>query len=51
LELLVHDSPDGRDRVDPFDEESERIWADDDGVNILGTPLGSEQFVSVYIQG
>jgi hypothetical protein len=37
--------------VDPLDPESERIWADDDEVNILGTPLGSEQLISVYMHG
>ncbi len=48
-ELLVHDIPDGSDKVDPFNQESERIWADDDGVNIMGTPIGSEQFISAYL--
>jgi hypothetical protein len=26
IELPVHDIPDGGERVDPFDPESERIW-------------------------
>jgi hypothetical protein len=44
-ELTVHDIPDGSDKVDPFDQESERVWTEDDGKNILGTPLGSKQFM------
>ena len=50
LELPAHDIPDGSDRVDPFDPESERIWADEDSDNILGTPLESEHFIFVYLQ-
>ena len=49
-ELHVHDISDRSDGVDPFDPESETIWADDDGINILGPPLGSKQFTSVYLQ-
>ncbi len=50
-ELPVHDIPDGSERVDPFDEESERVWAEENGVNILGTPLGSPAFISSYLRG
>ena len=50
-EQLVHDIPDGSERVDPFDPDTERIWPEEDGVNILGTPLGSNLFVSSYLQG
>ena len=49
--LPVHDIPDGNERVDPFDPDSERFWAEENGVNILGTPLGTPAFVSSYLQG
>jgi hypothetical protein len=50
-ELPVHDIPDGSERVDPFDPDSERVWVDENGVNILGTTLGTPAFVSSYLQG
>ena len=50
-ELPVHDIPDGNERVDPFDHGSERFWPEENGVNILGTPLGTLAFVSFYLQG
>ena len=37
--------------MDPFDPDSERMWVDENGVNILGTPLGTPNFVSSYLQG
>jgi hypothetical protein len=51
FELPVHDIPDGSERADSFHSESERIWPDEDGVNILETPLGSHMFVSSYLHG
>ena len=50
-ELPVHDIQDGSEPIDPFDPESDRIWREDNGVNILGTPLGSSSFVSDYVRG
>ncbi len=50
-ELPVHDIPDGRERVDPSYLDSERVWVDENGANILGTPLGTSAFVSSYLQG
>ncbi len=50
-ELLVHDIPDGSDLVDPFDPESDRIWEKENGVNFLGTPLGSPSFIAGYLEG
>ena len=50
-ELPVYDIPDGSERVDPFDPDNERVWEDESGVNILGTPLGTPAFVSSYLQG
>ncbi len=38
MELPVHDIPDGNELVDPFDSDSERIWMEENGVNITGTP-------------
>ncbi len=50
-ELPVHDIPDGSELTDPFDNESDRYWTEVNGVNILGTPLGSSSFVSEYMRG
>jgi hypothetical protein len=51
-DLPVHDDmSDGSDRVKPFDMDNERIWPNEDGVNIVGTPLGSSLCVSSYLQG
>ena len=50
-ELPVHDILDGSELVDPFDHESDRIWKEENGVNILGTPPGSSSFVSGYLRG
>jgi len=48
-ELPVHNIPDGSKRVDPFDPDNERVWVDENGLNILGTPLGTPAFVSSYL--
>jgi hypothetical protein len=50
-ELPVHDIPYGSDRADPFNLNIERMWMEDDGVNILGNPLRSKQLVSSYLKG
>jgi hypothetical protein len=50
-ELPVHGIPDGSELVDPFDPESDRIWVEEAGVNILGAPLGSNSFVAGYLRG
>jgi hypothetical protein len=50
-ELPVHDIPDGSELVDPFDPESDRIWGEDNGVNIMGARLGSNSFVAGYLMG
>jgi hypothetical protein len=44
-DLPVHDIPDGSEKADPFDPGSERFWAEENGVNIMGTPLGTLAFV------
>ncbi len=48
-ELPVHDIPDESELVDPFDPESDQNCGEDNGVNILGTPLGSNSFVAEYL--
>ena len=45
----VHDIPHGSELVDPFDLDTERIWREENGVNILGTPLVSDYFVASYL--
>ena len=50
-ELPVHDIPAGSERMDPFDPGNERMWLDENRVNMLGTPLGTPAFVSSYLQG
>ncbi len=37
--------------MDPFDPDSERFWAEENGVNMLGAPLGTPAFVSSYLRG
>ena len=49
-ELPVHDIPDGSEMVDLFDPASDRILKKENGVNILGNPLGSTSFVSGYLR-
>jgi hypothetical protein len=49
--LSVHDIPDGSELVDRFDSECERIWREENGVNVLGTPLCSNSFITSYLQG
>ena len=46
----MHDIPDGIELVDPFDHDGDRIWKKDNGVNILGAPMGSSSFVSGYLR-
>ena len=50
-ELPVHDIQDGSEMVDPFDSDNERIWREENGVNILGTPLGFVSFIASFPQG
>ena len=49
--LPLHNIPDGISLSDPIDPDSMRLWSDDDGINILGTPLGSFDFVESYLFG
>jgi hypothetical protein len=49
--LPIHDIPDGSLLTDPSDVLNTRLWNDDDGVNVLGTPLGSPDFIETYLLG
>jgi len=50
-ELPVHAILYGSELVDPFDPGNDGIWLKENGVNIMGTPLGSNSFVTSYLQG
>ena len=55
--LSLYDIPDGR--LPKLDESEDShhdsyhgpYWPENDGINILGTPLGSPEFVKEYLQG
>jgi hypothetical protein len=51
LPLQIHCIPDGNTLTDDSDPDSYRQWLDDDGINILGTPLGSPAFIDSYLFG
>ena len=51
--LSLHDIPDGRIpiEIDPYDPDPclDPVWSVNDGINTLGTPLGSPEFVKQYL--
>ena len=47
----MHDIPNGSELVNPFDPDIERIWLEENGVNIMGTPMDSSSFVTSYLKG
>ena len=49
--LPIHDIPDGSFLTDPSDPRSARLWREDDGINVLGTPLGSPDFIESHLFG
>jgi hypothetical protein len=49
--LPIHDIPDGSFLSDPSDPISARQWQEADEINILGTPLGSPDFIESYLFG
>ena len=49
--LPIHDMPDGSFLPDPSDRGSRRQWPEADGINALGTPLGSPDFIDSYLFG
>ena len=36
--------------MEPFNPDNERIWPDENGVNLLGTPLGIYALGTSYLQ-
>ena len=49
--LPIHDIPDGSYMENDLDPDSIRIWPTNDGINVLGTPLGSPEFIESYLFG
>ncbi len=49
--LQIHCIPDGSSLTDDSDPDSYRQWHVDDGINILGTLLGSPDFIESYLLG
>ncbi len=49
--LPIHNIPDGISPIDPSDQESTRLWPEADGINVLGTPLGTPNFIESYLFG
>jgi hypothetical protein len=49
--LLIHDIHDGSFLTDPSNVIGTRQWIDEDGINILGTPMGSPDFIESYLFG
>ncbi len=51
--LFLHDTPDGCTsiEIDPYDPDKclNLVCPSNDGINILGTPLGSSEFVKQYL--
>ena len=37
--------------MDPLDPDSKRFWLDDDGINVMGTPLETPEFIDSYLFG
>ena len=51
LSLQVHLIPDGITLMDESDPDSYRQWPDEDGITIMGTPLGSPAFIESFLFG
>jgi hypothetical protein len=49
--LPIHDIPDGSHLKDPLDLDSPRVWPTEEGINVLGTPLGPPDFIESYLFG
>ena len=49
--LPINAIPDGSVLTDAFDPGSVRLWPEDEGINVLGTPLGSPDFIESYLFG
>jgi len=49
--LPIHDIPDSSYLTDPSNLESRRVWPDKDGINVMGTPLDTPDFIDSYLFG
>ena len=49
--LPIHDIPDRSFLADPSDINNARLWPESDGINGLGTPLGTPEFIESYLFG
>ena len=49
--LPIHDIHDGSLLSDPSDPDSTRLLPDADGFNVVGTPLGTSDFIESYMDG
>ena len=49
--LLIHEIPDGSYLTDPMDLDNKRLWPDEDGINVMGTPLDTPDFIDSYLFG
>jgi hypothetical protein len=49
--LPIHDIPDGSSLADLSDINNARLWPESDGINVLGTPLGTPEFIESYLFG
>ena len=49
--LPIHDIPDGGYLENDLDLDNRRIWPTNDGINVLGTPVGSPEFIESYLFG
>ena len=47
--LPIHDIPDGSYLIDPLDPDSRLLWFDEDGINVLGTQLGTPDIIDSYL--
>ena len=49
--LPIHDIPDGSYLENDLDLDNIRIRPTNDGINVMGTPLGSPEFIEAYLFG
>ena len=49
--LPIHDIPDGSFFLYSSDPDNARHWPEDDGINVLGTLLGTPEFTESYLDG
>ncbi len=49
--LLIHDIPDGSYLIDPLNLDNKRVWPNEDGINVLDTPLDTPDFIDFFLFG